>query len=103
MPVDRKSTKRKTKTLADKKQVALGGAPEKLERTPEKLEQVLVERLIEEAANLPGVMSAILRTKQYQKMVALHKPITWSLVVRASQKRRKEFLEVGTDLITERP
>jgi|SRR5580704_12365003 hypothetical protein len=99
MPVDRKSTKRKTKTLADKKQVA----PEKLERTPQKLEQVLVERLIEEAGNLPAIMTALLRTKGYEKMVALHKPITWSLVVRASAKRGNAYLEVGTDLITERP
>ena len=102
MPVTRKSTNRKVKTLADKK-VAPGGITEKFERTPEKVEQVLVESLIEAAANLPGVTRALLRSKQYQKMVALHKPITWELIVRASMKRRKEFLEVRTDLITERP
>ena len=99
MPVDRKSTKRKAKTLADKKQVA----PEKLERTPEKLEHVLVERLIEAAANLPGVITGVLRTKQYEKLAALHKPITWALVVRASVKRGKVYFELSRDLITERP
>jgi len=95
MPVVLNSKKRKAKTLADKKQVAL-------ERTQE-LERVLVERIIAEAAGLPAAITALLRTKQYQRMAALHKPITWSLVVRASMKRRKEFLEVGADLITERP
>jgi hypothetical protein len=101
MPVDRKSTKRKAKTLADKKQVALERT-EMLERI-EKVERALVERLIEEVPGLPGALSSILRTKQYQNLVAVGKPIEWSLVVRASLKRRKEFLEVGTDLITERP
>lgn len=101
MPVNRKSTKRKAETLADKK-VAPEGTPEVLERI-EKVERALVERLIEEAANLPGVMTGQFRTKEYEKMVALKKPLTWSLVVRASVKRGKVYFELSRDLITERP
>ena len=101
MPVDRKSTKRKTKTLADKK-AAPEGTPEMLERI-EKVERALVERLIEEVPGLPDTLSSILRTKLYHNLVVVGKPIEWTLVVRASMKRRKEFLEVCKELITEQP
>jgi len=101
MSVVRNSKKRKVKTLADKKKQVALERTEMLERI-EKVERALLDRLIEEVSGLPGALSSILRAKQYQNLVAVGKPIEWSLVLRASMKRRKEFLELCKELITER-
>jgi hypothetical protein len=97
MPVIRKSTKRNAKTPASRKQASFP------RHTLEELERALVECLIAERADLPALGISMLQLKEYKKLVALNKPITWSLIIRASAMRGKACLEVGKDLITERP
>jgi|SRR6516164_7239972 hypothetical protein len=99
MSVVHKSTNRKAKApaSASKKQVAIET------RTLEKLERAIVDCLIRERADLPTLGICLLRRKEYAKLVALKKPITWSLVIRASAMRGKAGLEVRKDLITAMP
>jgi hypothetical protein len=78
--------------------------PEKLKNTPENLQRVIVERLVEEREDLPAMGLALLARKEYKKLVALKKPITWSLVIRASvEDDEHNRLEVGTDLFVATP
>lgn len=73
--------------------------PKPQKRTPEILERLLVQGLIQEREALPPMVVAALRSERYKQLAKLRKPIRRSLVILATTGRAKEYIKVakGTD------